>query len=131
MASLLVAWLQRSRTAPQVPTNALQDSTGRRLVLVGLSLFAALITGLSWLFRPGNSPDNFAGGHALNLLIPLAVICASVLVVLGTIRLSRGRSSAAGRVTLTDTVFNLIGVLASVAGVTLCINLLTDIALGR
>jgi len=129
MASFLVIWRLGGQLAPRDMPASVKSPAAKPPLVLGLVLFAALVAWLWWQFRPGNDPGNLAGGFSLKLALPpLVLLVATVLTVLGTIRQS-SVPTAAVSASLPDRALAIIGVLASVVGVTLCVTIGAEIAL--
>jgi hypothetical protein len=129
-ASCMVAWLLGRRAVMYAPSSISVARTGKPLVLLGLGLFATFIAGVRWLFRPGNDPRGLAGGLVLELAAPLTLLLATALLILGTLRLLEERSTESQSAKVTHVALGIAGVLASAAGITLCLNIAADFALG-
>ncbi len=130
MASLLVIWRLGSQLAPRQMSTSAKLPGAKPLLMLGLVLFAALVVWLWWQFRPGHDPGNLAGGVSLKLLLPAFVLLiATVLTVLGTMRISSVPAAPMASASSRDRALAIIGVLASVVGVTLCVTIGAEIAL--
>lgn len=130
MASSLVIWRLAGQLAPREAPAPAQKRAAKPLLISGLVLFAVLVAWLWWQFRPGNDPGNLAGGFALKLLLPpLVLLISTALTVLGTVRLPSVTAPTAPSAPAPDLAFAVVGVLASVVGITLCVTLAAEIAL--
>jgi hypothetical protein len=131
IASSIVVWLLSRRLPQPPPTDERWKLKGKPLLLSGLGLFVALIIWTWWQFRPGNDPGNLAGNLDLRLALPpLALLLSTVLVLLGSVRLPSGLFPTVGRDQVADIALAVTGVLTSVVGITLCVNIAAEIALG-
>lgn len=130
MVSLFVIWRLSGQLAPREMPASAKSQVAKPLLVLGLVLFAALLAWVWWQFRPGNDPGNLAGGFSFELVLPPVVLfIATVLTVLGTMRLCSVPTAAAAGTPSPDHALAIIGVLASVVGVTLCVTIAAEIAL--
>ncbi|HXW65746.1 MAG TPA: hypothetical protein VEK74_11730, partial [Burkholderiaceae bacterium] len=130
MASLLVIWRLGGQLAPREMPASVKSQAARPILVLGLVLFAALVAWLWWQFRPGNDPGNLAGGLSLKLVLPpIVLLTATVLTVLGTMRISGAPAAATASGVSADHALAIIGVLVSVVAITLCVTIAAEIAL--
>jgi len=130
MASSLLIWRLGGRLASRDISTPRTSPEAKPILIFGVVLFVALLSWSWWQFRPGTDPGNLAGGFAIKLVFPpIVLLISTALTVFASMRLPNVVVPPSGSIFAPDLVFAVIGVLASVFQITLCVTIAAQIAL--
>lgn len=126
-ASALIAWRWRQGAMTRVRAPPVRGSAVPVVMTVGMVLFAALGVWMWAAFQPPHDTGGLATELRMDAAAPVTVVLATLLTVVGTGQMLYERASCPERHPAARRTTELLGVLVSIVGVTLCVNVLAEV----